>query len=315
MSDRETLLATAYQAYTQGLGGYDTSMLPKKDFAALVEENIGNLSARPDPARGTQVLQNWRDEDWEQKFEQEKDPDLRAKYFGIWKALRYVPFEDEFLPQFAHVVEEGLRLMLQDTPDPSTTLTCLALRGMRVSKSNMWFAAWAWAYIPQLRELVDFVIPSLHVLVFFMDHLPLAWRQRVNVLYLDDMMYSGTQFNGFRWSLNERERVHDVKKLYARNQTDTFKIHIFPLIAYMGEAAVKTVSEIPDSTASFGITRVIVHSRMPTFHVLSPMFWILEVYNKNQFLHKGRPYVPKEGFSYDDLRDGVRFSTSLHMFH
>lgn len=218
---RKNTLAHAYQVYTRTkTERANQVLLPSDVFSEFVRENGANLEKRPDPANGTQVVGTWNPMEIDERFESETDPQRRAAWYGISRAIEYVSFKNDLLPQLTRVIEQGIGAMRESTgSDSVTTITCLALPHMRLTKSSMWFNAWAWKNLRLLRDTVDFIIPSLTVLSDILECIDdPAWHKRVNVLFIDDMVYSGSQFKGF---------CQTIYPEWIDNQTVYALIHIY----------------------------------------------------------------------------------------
>lgn len=200
-------------------------VIPAAVFDAFVTENRANLLARPSMDQDTAIRPS--DAGLKRMFNLVAKyssycevilpatwPRLDVLHFAFWKNFQYVSFQ-ELLDKLMALVKHAIT-QVRLNKDPHH-LVLLALPGSHVTKSGLWFNAWAWANVPELRATVDFIVPTMdavHKLLSQLESHP-AWT--ATVLYIDDMAYSGTQMAEFRGK-----------------QVDT-GILFYPIVAYCGE--------------------------------------------------------------------------------
>lgn len=213
--------------YKAGSNRYSHVLSPAL-FNRLVEENSANLTKGPtadnrvaysEPALARLKL-ICDSNKLHRSFVPSDLPDLADLYWAFEKARLYIPFQklcDDLVALTDRAAQEIFRLGLE------TTLVMLALPGSTVEKSSIWFDAHVWKE-SFLVEIVDFIIPGEEALQRIIDALPVGPPfDRIVVLYVDDMAYSGSQF-------------YDFSHLLARVDTKGLSLEVWPLVAYMSDS-------------------------------------------------------------------------------
>jgi len=221
----EELLAEERMDHTRAVRQH---IIPAAVFDALVQENQDNLKMRPSFAHNTAVIPSQKGierldrlvtkyspllEDF--KLLPKGWPRLDVLHFAFWKAFSYVPFT-VLLDDLSALVKRAVRHVRHKGTFHHVVV--LALPDGRVDKSSIWFNSWSWQHVPALRQVVDFVVPSMEAVRALLSHLESHPAWTATVLYLDDMAYSGSQMADFRGKQADAD------------------IEFYPIVAYQGES-------------------------------------------------------------------------------
>jgi hypothetical protein len=130
---------------------------------------------------------------------------------GLYQALfvdsiQFVPWA-EFIDRFLRVVTETVAAVTQQRESGRPRrLTLLALPSKGVAKSNAWLVGFAW---PWLARVVDYVVSDWKAVDKLVDAL-CDPSFEIDVLYVDDMIYSGLQAQGILFGLEMKSapRLH-----------------------------------------------------------------------------------------------------------
>jgi hypothetical protein len=199
-------------------------VLPQVNFGRLVYANMERMcwthpldvfdAAGVSPVRmNTEALRAF--------IAAEPSPVLRNLYTALFvDAIQFVPWR-AFLDRFGSVVIETVESIKRkrDVTRPRR-LTLLALPRRGVVKSNAWLVGFAW---PMLAHVVDYVVSDWRAV----DRLVEALGDpsfEIDVLYVDDMIYSGRQAQGILMGLGmksaERTHIHIVAPFVATKGRD-----------------------------------------------------------------------------------------------
>jgi hypothetical protein len=173
-------------------------VLPAVNFGRLVAANRERMcwahpqdvfaAAGVEPVRmNTAAVRTFLDE------EKKEEPALAALYEELFVThIRFVPWA-EFLDRFTRVVEQVVAAVArqrEETHPRRLTLLALGLfDNFSVAKSNAWLTGFAW---PLLASVVDYVVDktlAINELARILNDPAFEF----DVIYVDDMIYSGNQ--------------------------------------------------------------------------------------------------------------------------
>ncbi len=183
----------------------ETHVIPAAKMTEFLSYNQATLHDRPNPDTN-QV--RW-DREALARFRKQLEPHAESlthvlpedwpSLMTLWNAYEsqriYIPF-DEMLRQLTHVVYTVCYRALQAREENPNVLILLALPDNVVDKSYLWLILYCWDHVPLLRQTVDFIIPAMVVTRTMFGILnDKQWTGQV--LYIDDMTYSGKQVQMF----------------------------------------------------------------------------------------------------------------------
>ena len=234
----------------------DWHIFPAHVMDKLVSENRENLEKRPDPLVDA-VRPLPESFDRLRRLAKEFDPvktdlsialwgpSLAELYDAFLYSYKFVTF-DELLGELEATVSHAVRVLLKERATNEDIVYFLALPNSRVDKSSIWFDSWAWLHVAELKELVDFVAPSMAAVRDYMEILREAAggekRFQAKVLYIDDMAYSGMQAVDFLGRLR-------MKPAAATTTTLVF----VPLLPYIAQKAMNLFKETEIELAAFSV--------------------------------------------------------------
>jgi hypothetical protein len=242
----------------------DMSIVPALNFSRLVRANTQRLHWREaedifrvtgaTPVKmNTEELHAWIDEE-------AKKPEFTFPVGRVYTELfeyniQFVPWR-EFLQNFHKVVDNTIDDLRERRKAHPLTITVLMLEPRAVAKSNAWLTGLVWS---QLATLVDFVVGNWNAaasILYLAEMIAsgdasnelkdMLKAIRVDVIYIDDMIYSGSQASETafeQWPVfvpvGERHPHYTFDRLKAYSQ----QLHVFFVTPYIGTKGTETLTK------------------------------------------------------------------------